>query len=51
MRISPFELERLQSLHEHQVEINLSESGVLPLNVSELLGPHAADALLDQPLV
>ena len=50
MKISPFELERLQSLHEHQVEINLSESGVLPLNVRELLGPHAADALLDQPL-
>ena len=50
MKVSPFELERLQSLHEHQVEINLSESGVLPLNVSELLGPRTADALLDQPL-
>ena len=50
MRISRFELERLQSLHEHQVGINLSESGVEPLHVSDLLGPHAGDALLDQPL-
>ena len=50
MRIPPFELERLQSVHEHQVEINLSESGVEPLDVGELLGPDAAGALLDQPL-
>ena len=50
MRIPPFELERLQSVHEHQVEINLSESGVEPLEVGELLGPDAGGALLDQPL-
>ena len=50
MRIPPFELERLQSLHEHQVEINLAESGVEPLRVSDLVGPHNRDALLDQPL-
>ncbi len=50
MRIPPFELERLQSLHEHQVEINLSESGVEPLHVSDLLDPHAVEALLDHPL-
>ncbi len=41
MRISPFALERFQSLHEHQVEINLSESGVEPLTVGELLGTDA----------
>ena len=50
MRIAPFELERFQSVHEHQVEINLSESGVEPLEVGELLGPDAAGELLDQPL-
>ena len=50
MRISPFELERHQSLHEHQVEINLAESGVEPLHVSDLVGAHDGDALLDQPL-
>ena len=52
MRVPPFELERLQSVYEHQVEINLSESGVEPLDVGELLGAgaDAAGALLDQPL-
>ena len=50
MRIPPFELERFQSLHEHRVEINLTESGVEPLEVGELLGPDAAGLLLDQPL-
>ncbi len=50
MRIPPFELERFQSVHEHRVEINLTESGVEPLEVRELLGPDAAGVLLDQPL-
>ena len=50
MRVPPFELERFQSVHEHQVEINLTESGVEPLEAGELLGPDAAAALLDQPL-
>ena len=50
MRIPPFELERFQSVHEHQVEINLTESGVEPLEVGELLGPDAIEGLLGQPL-
>ena len=50
MRIPPFELERFQSVHEHRVEINLTESGVEPLELGELLGPDAAGLLLDQPL-
>ena len=50
MRIPPFELERFQSVHEHQVEINLTESGVEPLALGELLDPDATGALLDQPL-
>ena len=50
MRIPPFALERFQSIHEHQVEINLTESGVEPLDVGELLGADGTDLLLDQPL-
>ena len=34
--LPPFEMERWQSLHEHRVEHNLSESGVLPLTLAEL---------------
>lgn len=37
MRIEPFLMERMQSTWEHQVEINLSESGVHPLTLGELL--------------
>jgi len=37
MRIETFEMERTQCLFENKVELNLSESGVLPLKVSELL--------------
>ena len=38
MKIVPFEMERMQSTWENQVEINLSESGVHPLTLGELLG-------------
>jgi aspartate/methionine/tyrosine aminotransferase len=34
----PFVMERWQSLHENRVEFNLSESGVHPLTVGDLLG-------------
>lgn len=37
MRYSPFRMERYQSTYEHRVEINLSESGVHPMTVRELL--------------
>lgn len=37
MRYTPFEMERWQSTHENRVEINLSESGVHPLTVDELI--------------
>lgn len=36
MSLPPFEMERWQSLHEHEVELNLSESGVAPLSLEEL---------------
>lgn len=50
MRIEPFDLERWQSIHEHAVEINLSESGVRPLRVRELIEPLDLDRLLNQEL-
>jgi len=37
MQIDTFEMERTQCLYENAVELNLSESGVLPLRVDELL--------------
>jgi aspartate/methionine/tyrosine aminotransferase len=36
-RIDVFEMERLQSLHWHEVEYDLSESGVEPLRLDELI--------------
>jgi aspartate/methionine/tyrosine aminotransferase len=38
MRIELFRMERMQSLHWHRVEYDLSESGVRPLSVEEALG-------------
>jgi len=37
VKILPFEMERMQSTWENQVEINLSESGVHPLTLGELV--------------
>ena len=44
MRIDLFRMERMQSLHWHRVEYDLSESGVLPLKVGELLGAGLSPA-------
>lgn len=44
MEFTPFQMERWQSTYEHRVDYNLSESGVHPLTVGELLafaGPSA----------
>ncbi len=50
-RIDLFEMERMQSLYWHDVEFDLSESGVLPLQVDELLGDRVStQALLDTRL-
>ncbi|MDX1579193.1 MAG: aminotransferase class I/II-fold pyridoxal phosphate-dependent enzyme [Gemmatimonadota bacterium] len=38
MRIPPFAMERWQSTFEHRVDYNLSESGVHPMTLAELLG-------------
>ena len=37
MKFEQFELERNQSLFENEVDFNLSESGVHPLKLSEIL--------------
>ena len=51
MKIQPFQLERWQSIWENQVEINISESGVQPLTVEELVeDPKQLQALLRTPL-
>ena len=55
MRIDPFPMERTQSMYENQVEYNLSESGVLPLRLREVLegaedpGPFAELSLKYPP--
>ena len=43
MTIEQFRMERYQSLYWHEVDYDLSESGVSPMTIRELLGP-AADA-------
>jgi aspartate/methionine/tyrosine aminotransferase len=51
MKIAPFTLERWQSIWENQVGINLSESGVHPLTVEELITEKGELArVLRQPL-
>lgn len=50
MRIPLFHMERTQCLYENEVRWNLSESGVEPLRVEELLGPEMDAALLSQTL-
>lgn len=40
-RIDLFQMERMQSLYWHLVEYDLSESGVTPMSIRDLLGPEA----------
>ncbi|TFG97836.1 aminotransferase class I/II-fold pyridoxal phosphate-dependent enzyme [Candidatus Thorarchaeota archaeon] len=48
MKLKPFELERMQSENEHHVKYNLSESGVEPLKIKELLDtPELKEKLLN----
>lgn len=51
MKLERFELERLQSEHEHNVDYNLSESGVEPMHIRDLLETQELkDQLLDMQL-
>ena len=50
-RIDVFEMERMQSRYWHEVEYDLSESGVVPMTIRDLLGPAAdAEAFLQTAL-
>jgi len=46
MRLEPFAMERMQSTYENHVTWNLSESGVHPLTLGELVDDDAARAAL-----
>ena len=50
MEIVEFSLERIQSLYENTVDYNLSDSGVHPYSVRELLTPDECEKLLDVEL-
>jgi aspartate/methionine/tyrosine aminotransferase len=51
MKLEQFAMERMQSTYENEVAFNLSESGVQPLRLGELLEDAAAlEALLREPL-
>ncbi|HWF85427.1 MAG TPA: aminotransferase class I/II-fold pyridoxal phosphate-dependent enzyme [Vicinamibacterales bacterium] len=46
MKLEPFAMERMQSTYENQVDFNLSESGVHPLTLGELVSDEASRAAL-----
>ena len=51
MKLERFAMERMQSTYENQVAFNLSESGVHPLTLGELLDqPDASRTILDERL-
>ena len=51
MKLEQFAMERMQSTYENQVEFNLSESGVQPLRLADLVDDQAArDALMTEAL-
>lgn len=51
MKLEPFAMERMQSTYENQVDFNLSESGVHPLQLGELVDDaRARDALMHEAL-
>ena len=50
MKFEEFTLERNQSLYENEVDYNLSESGVHPLKLSEILSKDEQTQILDMEL-
>jgi len=50
MKFPSFDLERIQSIYENSVEINLTESGIEPLSLKELMNPKEIEELLNLPL-
>jgi len=50
MKIEPFEMERMQSTWEFEVDYNLSESGVHPVSFRELITEEKFEEILDTKL-
>ena len=50
MKLEEFTLERIQSLYENLVELNLSDSGVHPYKLNELLNAEQQEAVLELEL-
>ena len=50
MKFPSFDLERIQSIYENSVEINLTESGIEPLSLKQLMNPKELEELLNLPL-
>jgi aspartate/methionine/tyrosine aminotransferase len=51
MKVEVFEMERFQSIWENRVTHNLSESGVHPMSLGELLDPKEREAIFDQRFI
>jgi hypothetical protein len=51
MKLEPFEMERMQSQWENRVSHNLSESGVHPMSVGDLLTPEEHQEIFRQRLI
>ncbi len=51
MKLELFEMERFQSIWENRVTHNLSESGVHPMSLGELLDSKEREAIFDQRLI
>ena len=47
MKFPPFDLERIQSIYENSVDINLTESGIEPLSLKELMNPKEIEELIN----
>jgi aspartate/methionine/tyrosine aminotransferase len=47
---APFQMERWMSLHEREVDFNLSESGVEPVRLDALIDKEELESLLEIPL-
>ncbi|MEE8199481.1 MAG: hypothetical protein V3R48_07210 [Thermoplasmata archaeon] len=50
MELPLFEMERWQSTWENRVKVNLSESGIEPLALAELMGEEDLEEVLRTPL-
>ena len=50
MKFPSFDLERIQSIYVNSVEINLTESGIEPLSLKELMNSEEIEELLNFPL-